>query len=176
MTIADGIAVKRPGPQTFPLVQRYVDELVTVDDEQIATAIMLLLERERTLAEGAGAVGLAAVHAGKLDVAGKRVVIVISGGNIDMTFLARVIERGLVQDGRLVQLNVRLSDQPGALARLTATLSRLRANVLQIEHNRAFRHVNLGQTEVELALETRGTEHVEELRRELAAEGYVVSD
>ncbi|MEZ6183869.1 MAG: threonine ammonia-lyase [Planctomycetota bacterium] len=176
VTIADGIAVKRPGELTFPLVQRYVDELVTVDDEDVATAIMLLLEREKTLAEGAGAVGLAAIHAGVVDVQGRKAALVISGGNIDMTFLSRVIERGLVQDGRLIQLNVRMTDQPGCLAALTKVLGELRVNVLQIEHNRAFRHVNLGLTEVELALETRGQEHVEELRRVLAERGYEVHD
>ena len=135
---------------------------------------MLLLERERTLAEGAGAAALAAVHGERLDVAGKKVAILVSGGNIDLTFLTRVIERGLVQDGRLVQLNVRISDQPGTLARLTSLLGTQRANVLQIEHNRAFRHVTLGQTEVELALETRGREHVDEICRALEAEGFEV--
>ena len=174
MTIADGIAIKRPGGLPFSLVQRYVDEIVTVNDEEIAAAILLLLEREKTLAEGAGAAALAAVYYRKVKVEGQRVVLLVSGGNIDMTTLDRIIERGLVQDGRLCQLSVRIMDSPGSLARLTALLGTLRANILQINHSRAFRHVTLGETEVELSLETRGREHVKEIVRSLGEQSYRV--
>lgn len=174
MTIADGIAIKRPGALPFALVQRYVDEIVTVDDEEIAAAILLLLEREKTLAEGAGAAALAALYYRKLAVEGQRVVLIVSGGNIDMTTLDRIIERGLVQDGRLAQFSIRIQDSPGSLARLTALLGELRANILQINHSRAFRHVTLGETEVEVSLETRGREHVRELVRALEAQRYRV--
>ena len=174
MTIADGIAIKRPGGLPFALVQRYVDEIVTVNDEEIAAAILLLLEREKTLAEGAGAAALAAVYYRKVAVEGQRVVMLVSGGNIDMTTLDRIIERGLVQDGRLAQLSIRISDSPGSLARVTALLGTLRANILQIVHSRAFRHVTLGETEIEVSLETRGRDHVREVVRALEEQGYRV--
>ena len=174
ITIADGIAVKRPGRLTFPLVQRYVDEVVIVSDQEIAAAILLLLEREKTLAEGAGAAALAAVHYRKVDLTGKRVVMLVSGGNIDMTFLSRVIERGLAHDGRLAELHIKIEDRPGSLAKLTSLLGVLQGNILQISHNRAFGHVNLGQTELSVSLETRGQDHVEEILTALREQGYAV--
>src|SRR5713226_7129700 len=122
-TIADGIAVRRAGEKTLPLIQQYVDEIVTVDEEEIANAVLLLLEREKTLAEGAGAAAVAALVNRRIpmtrDKTGKKIIAVVSGGNIDVTLLARIIERGLVKDGRLVRLRVHLPDYPGALHRLT---------------------------------------------------------
>ncbi|MGE0712509.1 MAG: threonine ammonia-lyase [Planctomycetota bacterium] len=175
VTIADGIAVKRPGVLTFPIVRRHVDRVVTVSDEEIAGAILFLLEREKVLAEGAGAAGVAALLANKVaDLARKKVVVVVSGGNLDMTLLSRVIERGLVSDGRLTELVVHLPDRPGALAQLTATIARLQANVLEITHTRAFRSMTLGEAEVDLRLETRGPEHVAELIQALRDEGFRV--
>jgi threonine dehydratase len=171
-TIADGIAVRRAGDRTFPLVQKYVDDVVTVDEEEIANAILLLLEREKTVAEGAGAAAAAALVNGKLDLAGKRVALVVGGGNIDVNFLARIIERGLVKDGRLVRLRVRVPDHPGALHRLTGVIARHHANVIEIAHDRAHFGANLGDTVLDVTLETRGREHVDELTASLAAEGY----
>jgi len=172
-TLADGIAVRRPGELTLPLVQRYVDDLVTVDDEEIANAILLLLEREKSVAEGAGAAALAAAVHGKVDVKGKRVVVLVCGGNIDVNLMSRVIERGLVKGGRLVRLTVTIDDRPGALAKLTQAVAASRANVVEIHHNRAFIKAGLGDTQVELVLETRGHDHVDELVRQLGALGYV---
>lgn len=173
-TIADGIAVRRPGERTFPVVQKYVDEVVTVDDEEIANAILLLLEREKTVAEGAGAVALAAAVNRKTRIEGRRVVMVIGGGNIDVTMVSRIIERGLVKDGRLVRLNVTVADRPGALAALTQLVATQRANVVEIHHNRAFSKSALGDTGVELVLETRGHEHIDSLVTALVDGGYAV--
>lgn len=175
VTIADGIAVTRPGDLTFPLVQRYVDEVVAVSDEEIAASILFLLEREKLLCEGAGAAGVAALlneRLAELDLGGKHVCAVLSGGNLDMTLLSRVIERGLVQAGRLTQLTLHLPDAPGALADLTSIVARLRANIIEIEHTRAFRELTLNETEVELSLETRGPEHVEEIMDALREAGF----
>ena len=175
LTIADGIAVKRPGEKTLPVVQRYVDEMVTVDEEEIASAILLLLERDKTLAEGAGAAPLAAVLNRRVDLEGKKVVMILSGGNIDVNFLSRIIERGLVKDGRMVQLTVKVRDIPGALGRLTQVVGELKANILQITHDRAFtRAASLGETDVELTLETRGPEHVDAIVARLVDRGYRV--
>ena len=127
-TIADGIAVRRAGDRTLPLVQKYVDQIVTVDEEEIANAILLLLEREKTMAEGAGAAAIAAMVNHKIEMSGKKVAVLVCGGNIDVTLLSRIIERGLVKDGRLVRLRVHLPDYPGALHRLTGILADHRAN------------------------------------------------
>lgn len=172
VTIADGIAVTRPGDLTFPLVQRYVDEVVSVSDDEIAASILFLLEREKLLSEGAGAAGVAALLNNKLDLQGKHVAVVLSGGNLDMTLLSRVIGRGLVQTGRLTQLRLHLPDAPGALADLTSIVGRLRANIIEITHTRAFRELTLNETEVELSLETRGHEHVEEILAALREAGF----
>jgi threonine dehydratase len=137
-TIADGIAVRRVGEHTFDLARRHADLVVTVSEEEIANAILLLLEIEKTVVEGAGAVALAALANRRVSLEGRTVAIVLSGGNIDVNLIARVIERGLVKDGRLVRLRVRLRDRPGALARLTAVVAEARANILRIEHDRAF--------------------------------------
>src|SRR3982074_2525904 len=130
-TIADGIAVRRAGDRTLPLVQKYVDDIVTVEEEEIANAILLLLEREKTLAEGAGAAAVAALVNRKLPLTGKKVAVLVCGGNIDVTLLSRIIERGLVKDGRLVRLRVHLPDYPGALYRLTGILADHRANIVE---------------------------------------------
>jgi threonine dehydratase len=171
-TIAEGIAVRRPGDRTFALVKRYVDDIVTVDEEEIANAILLLLEREKTVAEGAGAAPLAALVQRKLGLEGKKVALVIAGGNIDPTFLSRIIERGLVKDGRLVRFRLRVPDHAGALARLTAVIAGQLANILEIAHDRAYYGVNLGDSIVEATLETRGPEHITELVAALEQAGY----
>ncbi len=171
-TIADGIAVRKAGALTLPVVKKYVDEIVTVDEEEIAKAILLLLEREKTVAEGAGAAAVAALVQGTTTLAGKKVALVIGGGNIDVNLLARIIERGLVKDGRLVRLRVRIPDHPGALHRLTGRIADVRANILEVFHNRAFSRVDLGETAVDVTLETRGAEHIAELVQLLDEDHY----
>lgn len=172
-TIADGIACRTIGEKTFPLAQRYVDEVVTVDEEEISSAILLLLEREKTVAEGAGAAPLAALLR-KAPGKGTRVVLVLSGGNIDVNLIARIIERGLVKAGRLVRLVIKLPDRPGALAKLTAAVAEQRANVIEIFHNRMSSRSALGEALVELTLETRGSDHILSLRQALSDRGYEV--
>lgn len=172
-TIADGIAVRRVGERTLPLVQKYVDEVVTVDEEEIANAILLLLEREKTVAEGAGAAPLAALVNGRTSLSGRKVAVLVGGGNIDVNFLSRIIERGLVKDGRLVRLRVKIPDHPGALHRLTGLIADRRANVIDIAHDRAYYGVHLGETAVDVTLETRGPEHIDELVAALGTAGYV---
>ena len=176
-TIADGIAVRQVGALTLPLAQAWVDRVVTVDEEELANAVLLLLEIEKTVVEGAGAAPLAALLNRPLGLERRSVVLVLSGGNIDVTMLSRIIERGLVKDGRLVRLGVLLRDVPGALARLTALVAEEHANILEIIHNRAFsRHAAIGQTEVELTLETAGPKQISAVKRRLEAAGYLVED
>jgi threonine dehydratase len=171
-TIADGIAVRRAGERTLPLVQKYVDQIVTVTEEEIANAILLLLEREKTLAEGAGAAAIAAVLNHKFPITGKKVAVLVSGGNIDVTLLSRIIERGLVKDGRLVRLRVHLPDYPGALHHLTGILAQHRANIVETSYDRAYYGVNLGDTAIDITMETRGPDHIAELLSALGAAGY----
>jgi threonine dehydratase len=171
-TIADGIAVRRAGNVTLPVVERYVDEIVTVDEDEIASAILVLLEREKTLAEGAGATALAALLQKKTSLNGAHTAVMVCGGNIDVTLLSRIIERGLVQDGRLIRLRIHLLDKPGALADLTRLIASYRANIVDTLHNRAYYGVNLGDTVIDITMETRGREQVEELLAALTAEGY----
>ena len=171
-TIADGIAVRRAGDYTLPLVQKYVDDIVTVEEEEIANAILLLLEREKTLAEGAGAAAIAAVLNRKIQFQNKRVAVLVCGGNIDVTLLSRIIERGLVKDGRLVRLRVHLPDYPGALHRLTGILADHRANIVETSYDRAYHGVNLGDTAIDITMETRGPAHIAELLSALAGAGY----
>jgi threonine dehydratase len=176
-TIADGIAVGQVGQHTFAVAAARVDEVVTVSEAELANAILLFLEIEKTVVEGAGAAPLAALVNRPLGLAGKRVALVLSGGNIDVTMLSRIIERGLVKDGRLVRLGVLLRDRPGELARLTALIAEARANVVHIEHDRAFaRWAGIGETEVELTLETSGREQITELLSRLSGGGYRVEE
>jgi threonine dehydratase len=171
-TIADGIAVRRAGDVTLPVVERYVDEIVTVDEDEIASAILVLLEREKTLAEGAGATALAALLQKKTSLNGAHTAVMVCGGNIDVTLLSRIIERGLVQDGRMIRLRIHLLDKPGALAELTLLIAKYRANIVDTLYNRAYYGVNLGDTTIDITMETRGREQVEELLAALTSEGY----
>lgn len=171
-TIADGIAVRRVGALAVEVVRRYVDHIALVDEEEIAQAILLLLEREKTVVEGAGAVGVAALLHERFPVRGKRVAVILSGGNIDVNLVSRIIERGLVKTGRLVRLWVTAPDVAGVLARLTAVVAAARANIVEINHDRAFSAVELGETLIELVLETHGFEHVEQVCAELSNAGY----
>jgi len=171
-TIADGIAVRRAGDRTLPLVKKYVDQIVTVDEEEIANAILLLLEGEKTMAEGAGAAAIAAMVNHKIELSGKKVAVLVCGGNIDVTLLSRIIERGLVKDGRLVRLRVHLPDYPGALHRLTGILADHRANIVETSYDRTYYGVNLGETAIDITMETRGPEQIAELLTALGAAGY----
>jgi threonine dehydratase len=171
-TIADGIAVRRAGDRTLPLVKKYVDQIVTVDEEEIANAILLLLEREKTMAEGAGAAAIAAMVNHKIELSGKKIAVLVCGGNIDVTLLSRIIERGLVKDGRLVRLRVHLPDYPGALHRLTGILAEHRANIVETSYDRTYYGVNLGETAIDITMETRGPEQIAELLTALGAAGY----
>ncbi|MGC1968016.1 MAG: threonine ammonia-lyase, partial [Candidatus Acidiferrales bacterium] len=171
-TIADGIAVRSAGVRTFPLVQKYVDEIVTVGEEEIANAILLLLEKEKTLTEGAGAVAAAAVLNKKTAHIGKKLGVLISAGNIDVTLLARIIERGLVKDGRMVRLRIHLPDHPGALVRLSTVIAEQKVNIVETQFNRSYYGVVLGDTAIDITMETRGPEHIAELKAALDAAGY----
>ncbi|KAI4453179.1 threonine dehydratase mitochondrial-related [Holotrichia oblita] len=174
-TFADGIAVKMPGDITFPIIEKYADDIVTVDDEHIANTILMLLERSKLMVEGAGAVGLAAVLDNKIPHTPKgRIVSIISGGNVDVNFIATIIERGLVKAGRRVRLLTDMSDKPGSLKNLLAIVAELQANVLAISHDRAGSRVLLGQALVELSLETRDALHTEQIIVVLKKEGYNV--
>ena len=175
-TIADGIAVRERGVLTSEVIRQRVDDIVQVGEEEIANAILLLLEIEKTVVEGAGATTLAALVNRPLRLAGATVVLVLSGGNIDVTMLSRIIQRGLVKDGRLARLAVVLVDRPGALARLTALIAESRANILHIEHDRAFSRAGVGESEVELTLETSGPAQIEEIKSRLRSTGYRVED
>lgn len=176
VTLADGVAVRRVGARTLRNVERYVDDIVTVSEEQIANGILTLLEQEKTVAEGAGAASVAALLADAVpNIQGKRVCAVLCGGNIDVNVIARIIDRGLVAAGRLFQLEVVITDTPGSLARLLACIGSLRANVLEVYHNRTFTSgLSFGSTRVALKLETRGPEHITQIHHELLAKGYVV--
>lgn len=176
-TIADGIAVRRIGENTFSLLEKYVDELVVVDEEEIASAVLLLVEREKTVAEPAAASSVAAAVYGTLGgLVGKNVVMVLSGGNVDVTLLSRIIDRGLLKDGRMAQLTVRVPDRPGALASLTAMLGDAGANIVSLEHRRGHGSVWVTEAEIALTLETRGRDHVAELVERLTAAGYRVQE
>jgi threonine dehydratase len=175
-TIADGIAVKRAGERTLPLFAKYVDQIIAVDDEEVANAILLLIEREKTVAEGAGAAPAAALLQKKVPrlTPDTKVVCAISGGNIDVNLIARIIERGLVKEGRRVMLVLRVPDRPGTLAAVLTTVAAEKGNVLEVHHNRAFMTGPIGDTEIELTLETKGPQHVEQVKKALEARGYAV--
>lgn len=171
-TLADGIAVKEPGRLTLEVVRRLVERVLLVDEGDIEGAILLLLEIEKTVAEGAGAAGLAALLRHRERFAGRRVGLVICGGNIDPLTLADVIQRGMVRTGRLTRLTVALRDLPGSLARVTAALAEANANIEEVHHQRAFTNLPLQETEVDFVLETRGFEHVRQVIERVRAAGF----
>ncbi|MEU4569328.1 threonine ammonia-lyase [Micromonospora sp. NPDC023956] len=172
-TIADGIAVGRPGDLTFTHVHTLVDEVVTVGEEDISRALLMLLERNKQVVEPAGAVGVAALLAGAVEV-GSPTVAVLSGGNIDPLLMLRVIERGLAAAGRFLRITVRCVDRPGQLASLLGEIAEHRANVVDVVHQRVHPHLRLGEVEVALSVETRGAEHSDRLIGALRANGYQV--
>ncbi len=176
-TIADGIATKRVGERTFPMIERLVDDIVTVSEEEIALAVYALLERQKIMAEGAGAAPLAALLAGRIPLSENDLaVMVLSGGNIDVNILGRIIDRGLVRDGRLARLAVKVRDRPGMLARLTDTVAECGANVLEVAHRRAFADIRVGDVEIVMNVETRGREHVREIVRRIEESGVEVEE
>ena len=175
-TIADGIAVRAVGVNPFELVKTYVDEIVTVSEGEIANAVLILLEVEKTVAEGAAAVPLAALLNKKVSLAGKNVGLIVSGGNIDMNLISRIIETGLIQDGRLGRFAIVISDRPGSLARLAQRVAELGANILQITHSRGFGEMAIGETEVELILETAGAEHIQRIYDTLRADKFKIKN
>ena len=175
-TIADGIAVRAVGATPFELVKSYVDEIVTVSEREIANAVLLLLEIEKTVAEGAAAVPLAALINKKISLANKNVGLIVSGGNIDMNLISRIIETGLIQDGRLGRFSIVISDRPGSLARLAQRVADLGANILQISHSRGFGEMAIGETEVELILETAGADHIERIDAALSADKFKIKN
>ncbi len=172
-SIADGIAVKQPGAQTFGVIRKYVDDIALVAEEHIAAAILMLLERKKILAEGAGAVALAALLNGAVPVPpGSKTVLLISGGNVDSPLLGRIIRKGLLKNGRIMRLKLHLEDIPGSLSRLLRLVARLKANVLHIVHDRDVKDLPVHLTYVELELETRSADHIATVKAELHRAGY----
>jgi threonine dehydratase len=171
-TIADGIAVATPGVVTLAHMLRLVDEIVTVDEESITQAMVTLLERSKLVVEGAGAVGVAALVSHVLRPRGGKVVVVLSGGNVDLNLLGRIVEHGLSQSGRYLLLRVLMPDRPGQLGRVLSVIGQAGANVLDVEHRRTGSQLAFGRVEVELLLETRNREHAEAVGAALVAAGY----
>jgi threonine dehydratase len=171
-TIAEGIAVGEVGAMTFAVAARLLARVVTVDDEEIAEAILALVEKEKTVAEGAGAAPLAALFHRDLGLQGKTVVAVVGGGNIDVNVLSRIIDRGLAKSGRTARVRVMVPDIPGALARILAVFAEREANILEIDHERAAARLEFGQASVEIVAETRGFAHVTEIQDALRAAGF----
>ncbi len=171
-TIADGIKVKEPGENTFDLVRNYVDDIVTVSDDEVAGAILHLIETQKLITEGAGAVSVAAVMYDKLPVQGKNVVCLLSGGNIDVTILSKVIERGLLKSGRSDTLAIQLSDQPGQLAKVSALLASLNANVVSVFYEKASEGSSITDCVLRINIETRDAAHIEEIHKALNEAGF----
>lgn len=171
-TIADGIAVKSPGALTWPLIQQRVDEILLVDEDDIEQAILMLLEIEKTVVEGAGAVGLAALLRHRARFAGRHVGLVLCGGNIEPLVLAEIIERGMVKSGRLARLRFDVRDVPGTLADVATLLGRLGANIDEVQHQRAFTTLSVERVQIEVVVQTRGLSHIEEILESMASQGY----
>lgn len=175
-TIADGIAVKAPGDITVELINRYADGVVTVSEGEIAEAILLLMERCKQIVEPAGATPVAAVLGGKIDVRGKKVVCLLSGGNIDVSFVQGIIERGLVQRHRRLKFTVRLLDKPGSLAQMLNVLASAGANILTVQHDKLSLGLDPNETTVHVACEVGGEDHAEKVLSRLKEKGYTLSD
>lgn len=171
-TIADGIAVKEPGDNTYELVSKYVDDIATVTEGEISSAILALIEQHKLIAEGAGAVAVAAVMFDKVPVKGKKVVALVSGGNIDVTILSRVIKRGLLMSGRNHTLCIELSDKPGQLKQVSAIIADLGANVISVHHERASETMDINGCYLRIVLETRNHQHISEITSALTGAGF----
>ncbi|GHV03410.1 threonine ammonia-lyase [Campylobacterota bacterium] len=176
-TIADGIAVRDTSPITLEYLLKYVDDLLEVDDEEIANAILFLIEKQKLVVEGAGAVGVAALLHNRTDLPkGAKVGVLLSGGNIDVTMLAVIIEKGLIKSSRKMELTVTLIDKPGSLQMLSAALSEVSANIVHIDYDRTARSLDYGDANVSVSLETKGTEHQVQIRAKLKACGFVFQE
>ena len=175
-TIADGIAVKRPGELTFSIISRLVDDVVLVDDEAIIGAVLFLMERSKMLVEGAGAAGVAALLSGAVALPGKKVLVPLTGGNIDINLVGRFIEHGLASAGRYFVIHTRLTDRPGELMRLLSIISDMRINVIDVRHQRISSRLPIMEREETLTLETRDRAQCEELLQRLRASGYIVEE
>jgi threonine dehydratase len=175
-TVADGIAVKRPGKLTFPIIQRLVDDVVLVDDEAIISAVLLLMERSKMLVEGAGAVGVAALLSGVIKLPDKKVLMPLTGGNIDINLVGRFIEHGLAVAGRYFVVHTRLNDRPGELMRLLSIIAEMRINVIDVNYQHVSGHLPILQREETITMETRDRAQCDELLRRLDAAGYVVKE
>lgn len=171
-TFADGIAVKCPGDLTYDLCSKYVDQVVTVTEDEIATAILTLIEKHKLIAEGAGAVSVAAAMFNKVDVKGKKVVCLLSGGNIDVTILSRVISRGLLKAGRSGDLVIPMVDKPGQLKEVSAIIADLGANVVSVHHDRSGENTGINDCYLHIRMETRNHEHLEQIRQAITDAGY----
>lgn len=175
-TIADGIAVKEPGEHTFQYVSQYVDEIVTVTDDEISAAILALIERQKLIAEGAGAASVAAAMFNKVPIQGKKTVCLVSGGNIDVTILSRVIKRGLLMSGRTCMLNIELLDKPGQLKLVSEIIADMGGNVISIHHERANEGSDINGCFLRITMETRDYNHIQEIRDALTKAGLKLVD
>ena len=173
-TFADGIAVKHPGDTTFEIVGKYVDQVVTVSEDETAAAILALIEKQKLIAEGAGAVSVAAAMFGKLPIEGKKVVCIVSGGNIDVNILSRVITRGLVTAGRNAMLQIALEDKPGQLLGVSQIVSECGANVVSVHHERSDANMAVTSCFLKVGMETRDFEQIEEIRQKLTEAGFKI--
>ena len=173
-TFADGIAVKHPGDLTYQLCEKYVDEVVTVTDDEIATAILALIEQQKMVSEGAGAVAVAACMFGKIDTKGKKIVCVVSGGNIDVNILSRVISRGLLMEGRLLDVTIALADKPGELTHVSDIIASTGANIISVRHTRSDIDMDINSCFLSLQMETRNKAHADEVKQLLAQSGYQI--
>ena len=171
-TFADGIAVKKPGDVTFDMVSKYVDDIVTVTDDETAAAILTLMEKQKVVSEGAGAVPVAAVLFNKLPVEGKKVVCVVSGGNIDVNILSRVINRGLIKEGRKAELTIELLDKPGQLVAVSRIIASMGANVTKVDHNSSAENTDINGCYLTVQMETRDFAHIEAIRQKFIEEGF----
>lgn len=171
-TFADGIAVKKPGELTYELCSKYVDEIITVTDDEIAAAILTLMEKQKLVAEGAGAVAVAAAMFGKIDTIGKKVVCIVSGGNIDVNILSRVITRGLVTSGRLSDLTIELIDKPGQLEGVARTISNKGGNVIAVHHDKAQPNMAINACLLRITMETKNFEHISDIKASLENSGF----
>lgn len=174
-TFADGIAVKSPGKITYEYCQKYVDQIVTVTDDEIATAILALMEQQKLVSEGAGAVGVAAIMFNKIPVEGKKVCAIVSGGNIDVNILSRVITRGLVTTGRLSELTIEMLDKPGQLQEVATIIARTGANVTKVRHNFGGENTDINGCFLHISMETRNKKHLEDIKKAIENAGYHIA-
>ena len=174
-TFADGTAVKKPGELTFECCMKYVDDIVTVTDDEVASAILALMEKQKLVAEGAGALSVAAAMFNKLPLANKKTACIVSGGNIDVNILSRVINRGLLKEGRLCHLTIELLDKPGQLREVSTIIAEYGANVIRVRHNQGGENTDINDCFLKISMETRNAQHFEEIQKALIAKGYKIT-